>query len=680
MRKGIVIAAAAVLLLLLACPQSGPTVSIVAPKNNDTLNKGTVTLKAHATDKTNVTKVEFYVDAVLTGAVTTAVADTFSYAWDASGEATGAHTLKATAYNTADKTASASINIVFTGSGPTVHTSDITADSTWYPSGNPHIIAADIGVYNNATLTIMPGCVVKFEPGYELDIADQSAGALKAIGKADTTILFTSNAASPAPGDWNQIGMYEYTMPTTQFAYCTFEYGGAANSDQGEIFVRGNTVVKLDNCKLRHSGDYGIVCQNNSSSFASLTNDTITTCAKYPIYIYPNNVKAIGAGNVLSGNATGYDGIQVAGATGSDGVTSSQTWLNLGVPYILNGDVEVDDAAGPVLTIAAGNTVKLASGHELYCGYTNPGGIIAIGTSSTPITFTSAVASPNRGDWSDIGLYELTGTTTQFAYCTFEYGGAASGEGSEVYVRGNTVVKLDHCNVSKSGNFGILCPNNGSSFASLTNNTITTCANYPIDINPNNVAVIGAGNVLSGNDAGYDGILVEDGTGSGGVTTSQIWLNLGVPYVLNGDVEVDAASGPALTIAAGNTIKVASGREFYCGYSDPGAILADGTSGEIIFTSILPSPAPGSWSDIGFYEYATNQSMLKHCRIEYAGSSNEYGDVFIRSTSLPVITADSIGYSANYGIYLNGSPLPDSLSLQNTNTFYNDASGDIYWP
>jgi hypothetical protein len=680
MRKGIVIAAAAVLLLLLACPQSGPTVSIVAPKNNDTLNKGTVTLKAHATDKTAVTQVEFYVDAVLTGSVTTATADTFSYAWDASGEATGAHTLKATAYNTAGKTASASINIVFTGSGPSVHTSDITADSTWYPSGNPHIIGASIEVYNNATLTIMPGCIVKFEPGYELDVGYTSAGALKAIGKADTTILFTSDAASPSKGDWNLVGMYEYTMPTTQFAYCTFEYGGTAGSDEGEIFVRDNTVVKLDNCKVRQSGDYGIVCPNNGSSFASLTNDTITSCAKYPIDIYPNNVKAIGAGNVLSGNATGFDGILVEDGTGSGGVVTSQTWPNFGVPYILNGNLEVDDPTGPVLTIAPGNTIKITSGHELYCGYTDPGGIIAVGTGSSPITFTSAVASPNRGDWSDIGLYYQTVTTTQFAHCTFEYGGLASGEGSEVYVRDNAVVKLDNCKVSQSGDYGILCPNNGSSFASFTNNTVTSCANYPIDIYPNNVKVIGAGNVLSGNDAGYDGILVEDGTGSGGVTTSQVWLNLGVPYILNGNVEVDAASGPALTIAAGNTIKLASGVELYCGYTDPGAILADGTSGQIVFTSILPSPAPGSWSDIGFYDNATNQSMLKHCRIEYGGSDNEQGDVYIHNTSLPVITADSIGYSANYGIYLGGSVFPDSVALRTSNTFYNDASGDIYRP
>ena len=155
MRKCIAIAAAAIVLLVVAClPSGGPTVKIVAPGSGGTVNHGVITIKAHATDNTGVTKVEFYVDGSLKATDNAGVLDTFRGNWDASSDTNGLYTLKAKAYNTGGKTGENSISVTLTG-GQSIHTSDITGDSIWYPAGNPHIIANTIRVKDNGVLTIM---------------------------------------------------------------------------------------------------------------------------------------------------------------------------------------------------------------------------------------------------------------------------------------------------------------------------------------------------------------------------------------------------------------------------------------------------------------------------------------------------------------------------------------------
>jgi len=151
-----------------------------------------------------------------------------------------------------------------------------------------------------------------------------------------------------------------------------------------------------------------------------------------------------------------------------------------------------------------------------------------------------------------------------------------------------------------------------------------------------------------------------------------------VPYIIKGDIEVGGASGPVLTIAPGTTIKLQSGVELYCGYNNPGAFVAAGTSGRILFTSWRESPSPGDWRDIGFYGMTGAQTALKHCLIEYGGGSN--GNIYIRSTDKPDIANDSIGHSADWGIYLEGSTYPDTIAMRLTNYFYSNASGDIRRP
>jgi hypothetical protein len=656
-----------------------PTITITHPTNGATLARDTIRIKAYATDNVGVAKVEFRVDAALLSTQTGGSNDTFSYLWDATSAAVGGHAITARAYDTANNTKQDSVYSNLTGGGGsgTHHSGEISASETWYRAGSPHFIDDDVYVDNNATLTIMPGCTVKFSSGTELYSGYNSPGAIVAVGKTDSTILFTSNAPSPAAGDWKRVSLYSNTMANARFGYCTIEYGGEAGSNKGEIYIDGNHSAAIDHCNIERSADYGIVC-TSTGCFSSLTNCAIAYDALYPIDIYPNDIRHIDASNTIVFN-NGHDGVWVENGTGSNAVTTSQTWPVLLYPYFLSSDVEVAGPSGPTLTLQPGTTIKLENGVELYCGYADAGAISAVGTASSQITFTSATASPAPGNWKDIGLYSGATASTRFAYCKMEYGGAAGSNKGEIFIDGNHNATIDHCTIKKSGDYGIVCTSSGC-FSSLTNCTIDSCARYVIDIYPNDIRSIGAANSLYGGSP--VGVWVENGTGSNAIVASETLRYLDVPYCLSSDVEVAGPSGPTLTIVPGVQVKMANNVELYCGYSNPGAINAvSGAPTHIFFTSLLSSPSPGSWKDIGFYSEATNQSKLDYCVVEYAGGEPSHaGNVYIDNTALPVIRNSTIQNSAGYGIYLDGSSYPDTAQLRATNTFNNDPSGDIRVP
>ena len=118
----------------------------------------------------------------------------------------------------------------------------------------------------------------------------------------------------------------------------------------------------------------------------------------------------------LAGNLSAQT--NVSGALSSD-----TTWSLSNSPIILTGNVLVPN--GVTLTIEAGVTVRINS--EKYLKV--QGSLIAIGTESSKITFTSNESSPAKGDWDKIWL---ASTSTLF-------------DGSDNYVSGTI---FNHCIIS----------------------------------------------------------------------------------------------------------------------------------------------------------------------------------------------------------------------------------------
>ena len=658
MRKALALAVVAGLLMVVACDQGAkPTVTIVYPANGATIGFGGTMIKAIATDDKGVTEVEFFDGSSSIGVDNAATADTFSVSW--TGGAAGSHTLKAVATNQDGATAEHSISVTVSAGNATHHSGRIDTNEVWYPTGNPHILDADVYTGDNVTLTIMPGCYVQFSADVELYTGYANPGAIIAVGTADSIIIFTA-LTDTVPGFWDNIGFYSNTISTAKMSYCNVFFGGKTSDKEGAVKVN-NTSIKFDHNVVRKSGSNGVWVLPDGY-FSDFTSNTVTGCTKYAVHIGANYVGTLGTGNTLTGNTE--NGIEVDGAH----VVADATWLDHGVPYVITDDVAIDNDA--TLTISAGCTVGLNTDVEFYCGYNSPGSIIAVGTATSPITFTSFVDTV-PGIWEALSFYGNTISTARLSYCVIERAGGSGREGA-VLVSGCRI-KMDNCTARQNALCGVYCENDGY-FDDFSNNTITTSGEYPVRIDADKARTLGAGNVLTGNT--NDGILVHGGN----VATTGTWLNHGVPYVAEGDVYVsDETSNPVLTIAPGTTVEMKPQKEFYVGYSHPGGLIADGTAGQITFTSSVTPPSAGDWDRLSFCSNSiSSQCKLKNCKVEYAGYDGR-GNIYIDDCT-PEVTGDSIGHSSEYGIYLDGSSYPNPAQLQADNTFYDNVSGDIRVP
>jgi hypothetical protein len=408
-------------LLLLACRSKDskiPDVEMLAPALHDTIPQGNYLVKAIATDAGGIDRVEFIVDAVLLGADSLAVADTYTYNWDNSGYAIGSvHTIRAKAWDNAGNSNTSTVYSAIAGvdTGGSHHFGNIDSAAVWSAALNPHYVDADVFVDHNATLTIKPGCVVRFAPGTRLYCGFLSPGAILAHGKADSAITLTSAATTPVPGDWQGITFYSLSATGSGLDYCTVEYAGAAGA--AAVTIDAST-VSITNSRIQQSAGYGVDCTANGA-FAGFSGNTITACHR-PLRIFCQNVPSIGAGNSFAGNDPNQDVVEVNGGS----LTTSVSWPSLGVPYLLNAPVIVGGNSNPVLTIQPGTTVKCLPGVDIKVGYPSPGGLVADGATGR-ITFTSGVNPPAPGDWRGIAFYPSSlDADCRLRNCKVEYGGS----------------------------------------------------------------------------------------------------------------------------------------------------------------------------------------------------------------------------------------------------------------
>ncbi len=129
----------------------------------------------------------------------------------------------------------------------------ISTNTTWTKAGSPYIVTGNITVKGTlAILNIEPGVEVRFERGTGMTV-EYPGGSVIAKGTQTSPIRFTSNLASPAPGDWTGIYFGNDTREAT-LEYCVVEYGGL--DDMPNIYISGKCflnifVITLKVCQLR---------------------------------------------------------------------------------------------------------------------------------------------------------------------------------------------------------------------------------------------------------------------------------------------------------------------------------------------------------------------------------------------------------------------------------------------
>ncbi|KOY51484.1 hypothetical protein [Polaribacter dokdonensis] len=171
----------------------------------------------------------------------------------------------------------------------------------------------------------------------------------------------------------------------------------------------------------------------------------------------------------LPENGGGNSGNQGQFVSLSGSITSDLT-LDSTNEYKLTGPTVIED--GVTLTIPAGMVIEAAAtGADVYLAVAQGGKIIAEGTSSQPIIFTSDANTPNAGDWGGLILLgkapvnSITGNATATSEIgNLSYGGSVADDNSGTL----RYVRVEYSGGKASGQ----SENNGFSFYGVGNGTV----------------------------------------------------------------------------------------------------------------------------------------------------------------------------------------------------------------
>ncbi len=121
-------------------------------------------------------------------------------------------------------------------------------------------------------------------------------------------------------------------------------------------------------------------------------------------------------------------------ATNVSGVINTHTtWTKANNPYIVKGDIAIDTSAS--LTIEPGVEVRFDGNYIIYAY----GKIMAEGTKTDKIVFTSNKLNPKKSDWKGIEVWYTTyDDTIKFSNCLFSYSGKAA-----IHIRSNPGIISD---------------------------------------------------------------------------------------------------------------------------------------------------------------------------------------------------------------------------------------------
>ncbi len=582
--------------------------------------------------------------------------------------------------------------------GDTNVSGNIGADTTWTLAGSPYILTGNVTVGGPAapTLTIEAGVVVKGNGSSQILVNFYDKGALVANGTEAAPILFTANG-STAKGYWFGLRFGAIAgAPASSMSYATVEYAGSTYYDLGGITILAFSPT-LDHITSRQHQQAGIKIEGGTPS---ITSATIRDSGNYGIYV-TGGAPALtdvallsNTGVAVSGPAnTQYSGMTGLSATGNgtNGVefragtiAASRTWKTCAIPYIVTGNIYVQDATAPILTIEQGNAIRFNNAAQIAVNFQNKGGLAATGASASPIVFTTNAATPTAGSW--LGLYfgEFAGgPASSMSYATVEYGG------STYYQRGGATIQtlspaFDHVTLRNNAFAGAAVYGGSPSFTAsaftsnggpgiqginastltLTGVAFTSNSGYAATVPCTTVFTDTSGLTATGNTGG-NSIELRAGT----ITASTTWPLSAIPYVVSGTINVEGASAPILTIAAGNTVKFNNPGQLSVNHGNKGGLQANGTAGAPILFTSNGTQSAGYWQGLWFGPTTTGpQSNVSYATIEYGGNGYyQRGGITVHALS-PAF--DHVTFSNNaFGgaVLYGGSPSITNSTITATN-------------
>jgi hypothetical protein len=294
----------------------------------------------------------------------------------------------------------------------------ITQDTVWTLVQSPFVVAKDVMVYPNATLTIEPGVEVRFGGAFSLIVS----GKLYADGTGQA-ISFTSNKETPSIEDWNAIkfnGTSTSTMINCSITYAT----------NGVSVENSNVLIEKSTISLSGNG------VNVTDGHATVQNSVITQNLE-------NGIAIAGPGQVtLENNTLTANGNGIL-LTGNDTANVNIRW----------NKISANNANGILLT---GNDTSNVSINWNEISANNDSGIqVNAATLTGLVVFDNVVSSNGKG------FYISTLTSTSISNETVSYNGVGMlyGAGShnatynDIYDNGIGMDVLQNATVNAEHNY-----------------------------------------------------------------------------------------------------------------------------------------------------------------------------------------------------------------------------------
>lgn len=334
-------------------------------------------------------------------------------------------------------------------------------DAVWERMDIPYVFSGRtiIGSDKSAMVTIKPGTVCKFEKDASLRVGDPGfgVGVLIAKGTQTDSIHFINNVADEFWGgaDMYTGGVYGIWVGLEAPENTAFEYCSIKNAANGIGIVSVVPRVTIANCLITGCDSNGVVFLGGGVvDSLSFVNNVFTKNGEYGIRITADQL--VNFSGSISVENNGKDGIYVSGLN----VSMGGVWKNCGVPYVVDGVIEIGSDDKPEIVVEAGTEFRFLKNSAINVGNSKPGTFVAKGTESKPIVFTSYKDDEPWGIKSDditcgVRIEENAGSKTELRYCNII--NASSG----AYINAN--VKVKNCNITDCQDYGLIYGKNSDS-------------------------------------------------------------------------------------------------------------------------------------------------------------------------------------------------------------------------
>ncbi|GDX78501.1 hypothetical protein LBMAG42_03120 [Deltaproteobacteria bacterium] len=518
---------------------------------------------------------------------------------------------------------------------PLEHCGELAGDATWVATRR-HVVTCDVTV-SSGTLTVEAGATVSFDENTSLAVGTMNAEASLVVAGETNGVVFAPS------GDvaWGGLDIGDTARGVSIAGLSMKQSRNGVSIAGAEVAINGLAIDGAeDACGL--SLKYGARLAAGSAGLAVTNAGSWSVCAEVAT---ADSIPA--AASSYTGNA--LDGVYLTGSV----IETSVSWENLGVPYVVAETVDVAGTAGSpaVLSLTAGVTVLVERDRSLRFSRTGDASqLVVLGTEAEPVVI-DAYGADNPGFWRGIEVSQGA-DEVRLAYVTVS---GAGGDGAGLRVE-DTALTVDHVTITLSGDSGIALDGSATFTPESQDLTITTSGGVPLLLPAAAVPSIPlVGLALTGNTV--DAVKVD---GEAAVPESGTWSDLGVPYWVADDIEIDgtAASPSVITVAAGVRLLFENDTGLYVGKSGAAGLVVEGT--EAAPVSFLPWSAntPGAWAGIGVYDNVVDASMiLTNAEVGYAGGNTLKGNLHVVDAS-PTLTNVAIHDGLEWGIYLSGDSAP----------------------